>query len=308
MQQLAARRFQAQVSTILPAVVDALTWKRLGLSVGTPFSLTAAPATDTSDGSISFVAMAEVQHIPTINDSLEPGDSNGSPLSGGVIVDYQSYQVAYKVASKQPLPINYVWLRTSDDAASLATVRNALTKNAPQVNPLLDRRALIADLSSDPLTLDLIGELALAASTALLLALLGNLLASWLSARNRVTNFALLRALGTGPRQVATVLTWEQGITYVTALVLGVLFGALLALTIIPALVFTSVPSNGPTSGTNNGEFYALQHILPVQIVIPPSLVIALVVLIVICVVTLGMMVRVVTKPELSQALRLNED
>jgi Tfp pilus assembly protein PilX len=45
-----------------------------------------------------------------------------------------------------------------------------------------------------------------------------------------------------------------------------------------------------------------------VQIVIPPSLVIALVVLIVICVVTLGMMVRVVTKPELSQALRLNED
>ncbi len=308
MQQLSARRFRAQVSNILPAVVDALTWKRLGLSVGTLFSLQAAPVTDTSDGNISFIAIAEVQHIPTINDSLEPGDSNGSPLAGGVIVDFRSYQVAYKVASKQPLPINYVWLRTSDDATAVANVRNALTKNTPQVSPLLDRRAIVAALSSDPLTLDLIGELALAASTALLLALLGNLLASWLSARNRVTNFALLRALGTGPRQVATVLTWEQGITYVTALVLGVLFGGLLALTVIPSLLFTSVPTNGPTSGTDNGEFYALQHILPVQIVVPPSLILALVVLVGICVVTLGMMVRVVTQPELSQALRLNED
>ncbi len=308
MRQLSAQRFRAQLSGILPAVVDALTWKRLGLSVGTQFSLDASPATDTSDGTIPFIAMAEVQHIPTINDSTEAGDSNGSPLPGGVIVDYRSYEVAYKQASKQPLPINYVWLRTSDDAASVANVRNALTRATPQVSPLLDRRAIVDGLSSDPLTLDLIGELALGASTALLLALLGNLLASWLSARNRVTNFAVLRALGTSPRQVASVLMWEQGITYVTALVLGVLFGALLALTVIPSLVFTSVPASGPTSGTNNGEFYALQHILPVQLIVPPSLIIALVILIVICIVTLGMMVRVVTQPALSQALRLNED
>ncbi len=315
MQQLSAQRvsastqrFKEQASINVPAVVDALTWKRLGLSVGTQFSLEASPASNSSDGIITFVALAEVQHIPTINDSTEAGDSNGSPLPGGVIVDFRSYQVAYQLVSKQLLPINYVWLRTSDDAALVANVRNALTRNTPQVSPLLDRRAIITALSSDPLTLDLIGELALGASTALLLALLGNLLASWLNARNRVTNFAVLRALGTSPRQVANVLTWEQGIIYITALVLGVLFGALLALTVIPSLVFTSVPASGATSGASNGEFYALQHILPVQIVVPPSLIIALVVLVVICIVTLGMMVRVVTQPALSQALRLNED
>ena len=203
---------------------------------------------------------------------------------------------------------NYVWLHTSDDASAIANVRNALTKNDPQVNPLLDRRALVDSLNSDPLTLDLLGELALGASTALLLALLGNLLASWLSARNRLTNFAILRALGTSPAQVASVLTWEQGIIYITALVLGILFGTLLSFITILALVFSSVPTNGPTSGTNNGEFYALQHILPVHIVVPLSLIIALVVLVGICLVTLSMMVRVVTQPELSQALRLNED
>lgn len=308
MQQLVASRIRADASNFVPAIVDTLTWNRLGLSVGTRFTLQAASSTDTSDGTVTFVTMAKVAHIPTINDSTEPQDSSGSPLSGGIIVDYQSYATVFQQTIKQPLPVNYVWLRTSDDAGAVANVRSALTKNTPQVNPLLDRRALIDDLNSDPLTLDLLGELALGASTALLLALLGNLLASWLSARNRLTNFAILRALGTSPAQVASVLTWEQGIIYITALVLGVLFGTLLSFITIPALVFSSVPTNGPTSGTNNGEFFALQHILPVQIVVPLSLLIALVVLVGICLVTLSMMVRVVTQPALGKMLRLNED
>ncbi len=308
MKQLVAGRVRAGASDFVPAIVDVLTWNRLGLSQGTRFTLQVAPSTDTTDGTLTFVAMAKVAHIPTVNDSTDPEDSNDSPLPSGIVVDYQSYTTVFQQVIKQTLPANYVWLRTSNDASVIANVRNALTKNDPQVNPLLDRRALVDSLNSDPLTLDLIGELALGASTALLLALLGNLLASWLSARNRLTNFAILRALGTSPAQVASVLTWEQGIIYITALVLGVLFGTLLSFITIPALVFSSVPTNGPTSGTNNGEFYALQHILPVQIVMPLSLIVALAVLIGICLVTLSMMVRVVTKPELSQALRLNED
>ena len=308
MRQLLANRVRAGASNFVPAIVDALTWNRLGLSQGTRFTLQAASSTDTTDGTVTFMAMARVAHIPTVNDSTEPEDSNSSPLPGGIVVDYQSYATVFQQVIKQPLPVNYVWLRTSDDATEVANVRNTLTKNDPQVNPLLDRRALVASLNSDPLTLDLLGELALGASTALLLALLGNLLASWLSARNRLTNFAILRALGTSPAQVASVLTWEQGIIYITALVLGILFGTLLSFITIPALVFSSVPTNGPTSGTNNGEFYALQHILPVHIVVPLSLIVALVVLVGICLVTLSMMVRVVTQPELSQALRLNED
>ena len=308
MKQLVARRGIVQASYAVPAIVDALTWNRLGLSQGNQFVLQAGPSSYTTDGNITFVAMAKVQHIPTVNDSTEPVDSNGSPLPGGIVVDYQSYATVFQQVIHEPLPVNYVWLRSSDDASAIANVRNALAKNDPQVNPLLDRRALVASLNSDPLTLDLIGELALGASTALLLALLGNLLASWLSARNRLTNFAILRALGTSPAQVASVLTWEQGIIYITALVLGILFGTLLSFITIPALVFSSVPTNGPTSGTNNGEFYALQHILPVHIVVPLSLIVALVVLVIICLVTLSMMVRVVTQPELSQALRLNED
>jgi Tfp pilus assembly protein PilX len=46
----------------------------------------------------------------------------------------------------------------------------------------------------------------------------------------------------------------------------------------------------------------------PIQIVIPPMLVIALAVLVIICIVALGMMIRVVSRPSISQTLRLNED
>ncbi|HXR66657.1 MAG TPA: FtsX-like permease family protein [Ktedonobacteraceae bacterium] len=64
----------------------------------------------------------------------------------------------------------------------------------------------------------------LGTATALLLALLGNLVASWLNARSRLVNFAALRALGTTPRQIASTLAWEQVVVYSAAMLLGCLF------------------------------------------------------------------------------------
>lgn len=141
-----------------------------------------------------------------------------------------------------------------------------------------------------------------------MLALVGNLLASWLLARNRVTNFAVLRALGTSQQQAVSVLTWEQGITYIASIVLGIAFGTLFSATTIPLLVFSSVSNNEITSESGSNQFYALQHLIPVQITVPISLVLAFAILIIICVVALGMMIHVVTRPALGQMLRLNED
>ncbi|HEY6406269.1 MAG TPA: FtsX-like permease family protein, partial [Ktedonobacteraceae bacterium] len=159
-----------------------------------------------------------------------------------------------------------------------------------------------------PLYLDLIGILALGASTALLLALVGNLIASWLSARSRLANFAVLRALGAAPSQIASTLTWEQCIIYSTSILLGILFGAIFSVLVVPQLIFTSVGSSGASSDLTSSQFAVAQSVPPIQIVIPPSLMIALAVLVVICVVALGMMIRVVSRPWISQTLRLNED
>ena len=137
---------------------------------------------------------------------------------------------------------------------------------------------------------------------------MGNLIASWLSAHNRLTGFAVLRALGTPPRQIASVLTWEQGIIYTTAIALGVIFGFLLSALAVPVLVFTSVGSNGANSDISSGAFYIAQSVPPIQVIVPLSVGIALVALIVICVIALGMMIRVVARPSIGQTLRLNED
>lgn len=295
MQMLVARRGDVARSHLLPALVDAATWQQLKLSVGEHFSLHTNDASGIQAGTITYVAVAEIERIPTVQ-------------SSGLLFDYQSGDILYHSVSGGFLSRNYLWVKTSDNPALIARVRNALTTAQPRIVQLADRRVLVNTLSTDPLYLDLIGVLALGAITALLLALVGNLLASWLSARNRVTNFAVLRALGTSSEQVAGVLTWEQGITYITSIVLGIVFGAVLSVTAIPSLVFSSVPNTGITSASSSEQFYALQHVIPIQITVPASLLGALLLLIIICSIALWMMVRVVTQPTLGQMLRLNED
>src|SRR5437764_12920272 len=129
------------------------------------------------------------------------------------------------------------------------------------------------------------------------------MLASWVSARSRVVNFASLRAIGATSRQIALVFLWEQAIVYMTGLILGVGFGTLLVISVLPQLTFTDINANLPAQ-----QFFALPSALATQIVVPPSLRLALLILLCICSMTLMAMVRIVTLPLLDQTLRLNED
>ena len=78
--------------------------------------------------------------------------------------------------------------------------------------------------------------------------------------------------------------------------------------TLVPALIFSGIP---PGAGVINGniiDFAALQHIIPVQIAMPFSLVIAILVFIATCAIAFGMMVSLVLQRSISQELRLNDD
>src|SRR6266704_1230003 len=305
MSMLAAQRSSAAVTNAVPAIIDASARDVLHLSPNAPFTLSF------SDGLVNFIVVAEVQHIPSVTDSAVSSGSNDLIPAGGVLVDYTTFAKVYASdfkSSGNTIPMNYAWLRTRSDPASLASVRHAISQGELQLTKLYDRRATFDALHREPLYLDLIGVLALGAATALLLALVGNLLASWLSARGRLTTFAVLRALGTTPRELASVLTWEQALIYTTSIVLGVLFVALLSTLIVPALVFSSVAPSGTSSDPSSGTFFVSQSVPPIQIIIPSSLGLALAVLIAICLLALGMMIRVVSQPSISQTLRLNED
>jgi ABC-type antimicrobial peptide transport system permease subunit len=287
----------------VPAIVDAVTWNALHLRIGAHFAL----AENRVQDGIPFVAVAEVQHIPTVNDSLETSGAGSYITPGGVLVDYTTYASVYASLALDPVSlVNYVWLRTGDSPTVLARVRGALSVGSLALVPAFDRRALILQMQQDPLYLIIRGLLFLGTIATLLLALVGTLLASWLNARSRLTTFAVLRALGGTPRQISSTLTWEQSTVYLIAATLGMLFGALLTWTVLPNLVISNpVP---PGTSITNAEFYVIQHVLPIQIVLPGTVGLALAVLVAICLATLALMARLVSQPSLSQTLRLNAD
>ncbi|MGH2478851.1 MAG: FtsX-like permease family protein, partial [Ktedonobacteraceae bacterium] len=309
MQQLVKQRAAAISQGVVPAIVDAAAWQTLSLSPGAPFSL------DDLSGTVNYVALGEIDHIPTVNDSADASGTGDYVALGGVLVDFTTYQQVLQAANQSTstgqtagslLAPSTVWLRTRDDAGSLASVRTALAGGSRQLLDVNDRRSLESSMGNDPLYLALLGVLAIGTATALLLGLLGNLTVSWLSARSRLINFAVMRALGTAPRQIASILTYEQIIVYATAIGLGVAFGLLLSFLVLPAFVFTS--SAGSLTG-GAGVFYVTQSVPPLQMAVPVFLIILAVgLLVAVCIVALGMMVRVVSRPALSSMLRLSSD
>lgn len=295
---------------VVPALVDAVAWNALGLAPNARFAVNLS-----GDVNVTFQAVAEVQHIPTINDSLQTGGGNGYVTPGGVLVDLNLYAHIYEQEDqienpnailRLPVTINYIWLRTGDSASALANVRAALADGPLSLQTIGDRRAMLAQMQRDPLYLALRGVLILGVSVTALLALVESLIASWLNARRRLTSFAVLRALGSTPRQIASMLAWEQGLIYTVALALGVILGALLIITAVPALVFTNPTT--PATSISSTEFFVIQHVLPVQIALPPSLGIALGALALICAGAIALMARIVSAPAISQTLRLSDD
>jgi hypothetical protein len=298
LKRLAGLRGSSLLGTVVPAIVDTTTMSKLRLHVG---SLVQVTVDEDANVPTNYLIIGVVPQIPSAND-LTSFNNQGQVLSeGSILVDYQTYTAAFTRQALNPPPLNHIWLHTRDDAASVSSVRIALEKL--HLLNLSDRRAILAELNADPLYLILSGILAIGTLTALLLALIGNLLTSWLSARTRLTNFAVLRAIGSTPLQVASMLTWEQALVYLTGLLLGVGIGAFIVQTVIPALTLTDF-----NTSVSSNQFYTLQTTFPTQIVLPSSLLLVLLALVAIYGVALTMMVRIVSRPSLSQTLRLNED
>lgn len=307
--KLQSSRVDALLNDAVPAIVDTTTLNKLNLHIGSTFVL---KMDNTALSTIRCSVVGVMGYIPTFN-NLTPGSSSGFLQTGSMLIDYQTFASVYKQDAQQkiktllgpptPPSVNQIWLHTKQDTVSLASVRTALNQADYKLNNVVDRQALLTSLTTDPLYLILTSILSLGTVVVLALALVGDLLASWLSVRTRLTNFALLRALGTTPAQVNSMLVWEQAIVYISGLILGTLFGVILAITVVPALTVTNLNTDLST-----GQFYALQSIITTPLVIPPTLPLALLALVAVFGIALLMMIRVVAQPSLGQTLRLNED
>ncbi|MBX5450383.1 FtsX-like permease family protein [Thermogemmatispora sp.] len=308
---LQTRRGWGEAHHLVPAIIDEAAAQSLHLSTGSTLVLTVTATPSSPPIETSFVVVGQVQAMPTVLSSPQGNVANGVP-AGGVLVDYQTYATIFEgpalAAGSDLLPLNYVWLRTSESASALLRLRSLLTSSDVELTQVLDRRTLLEELRYEPLYLDLLGILTCGVIAALVLALVGNLLASWQSTRRRLLQFALLRALGSSRRQLAAMLAWEQGLIYVGAIVLGTFFGLVLAWLVVPALIFTGAPSGGPGSDLGGTALYVSQRVPAVQLVFPPALLVLLAGLVMICLLALTMTVSLVTRLTVARTLRLNED
>jgi hypothetical protein len=151
-------------SDTVPAVVDDALASAFQVGIGGHFSVNVDGYTNGQE--MRFVVVAVVHHIPTIYSSPE---ENG--FMSGLLADYSTFASVYKqdTGSAAPSP-NMVWLRTKDDADSLASVRAAVNSSALALTNPRDRRQMLADQQGDPLQLNLVGTLLVGATTALALA------------------------------------------------------------------------------------------------------------------------------------------
>nr|MBF6591847.1 ABC transporter permease [Ktedonobacterales bacterium] len=292
---LANRRATASGEDTIPVILDAALARLYDANVGSRLTLPVPGYT--GNARMRFVVVAVVRNIPQVY--AIPDASR----QGGMLADYETFATIYTkdTGTAAPAP-NQAWLRTADDAAALASVRAALASGVTRLDQVQDRRLFITDQQSDPLQINLLGVLGIGAAAALALALLGTWLASWLNARARLTNFAVLRALGTTPRQIIGVLLWEQSIVYTAALALGIGLGWLLAQAVLPVLIFANLVS---FVNQGNGSL----DVPPAHAILPAGPLAALLgALVVACALALAIMAVAVSRASLGQVLRLNED
>jgi len=175
----------------------------------------------------SFVIIGTVASFPTV----DPG------LGEAVLLDLPTVQMMTYQTGSRITPVDERWIGVEDGRAPAVADQLLLEPyETLRVNERVDR----ADaLQSDPVALGTIGSLSIGFVAATLFAAVGFTASAVVSARERITEFALLRAVGLSSRQLAWWLSLEHGVLVVLSLIFGSLIGLGLAWLILPFIAIT---------------------------------------------------------------------
>jgi hypothetical protein len=129
------------------------------------------------------------------------------------------------------------WMAATDgDAGALGGALRASPFDSTDVVTVVDRAR---SLSTDPVALGIIGALTLGFVATGLFAVVGLTVSAAVSARQRRTEFALLRALGLSGRQLSGSLWLENGSLVLVSLVTGTSLGLLIGWMALPFVTVT---------------------------------------------------------------------
>ncbi|MFI0979424.1 FtsX-like permease family protein [Streptomyces sp. NPDC021093] len=157
---------------------------------------------------------------------------------GALLVDLRAVNQELTRLEANALAPTEWWLAT-------APGRTAEAAQALRSRPDLDpqqvhvRDETLRELYDDPLGAGPQAALLAVAVVAALLAAVGFAVGAAGSLRERTAEFAVLRALGTPPRQLARLIAGEQSLLIGIALVVGLALGAVLTRAVVPLIVLT---------------------------------------------------------------------
>ncbi len=206
----------------LPVLASADLLVESGLEVGDELPLPSLPGYEGSG-----LVVGVIEDFPTVD------PERGEP----VVIDYQSYLAAsFTPGAGIQAPDEYWFSIQEDQQAEAAEV----LLDAPLSSAdIASRSVREASLNSDPVALGTIGSLMLGFVAAAVFAGIGFAVNAAVSARERLLEFALLRAVGLSNRQLLAWLSLENALLVVFGLVAGTLLGVALAWLVLPLLGIT---------------------------------------------------------------------
>lgn len=216
------QRAGAALPDEIPVIVTEAFLAENQVAVGDSFQLEGLPS------EMDTVRIAgTVRHFPTVD-----------PATGQAIVaDFQTLVAVAYEPGQALLSSDERWMRI--DTAQEEQISRILSDDPYASNRLFSRAEREATLVSDPVALGTIGALALGFVAAAIFATVGFIVSATVSARERLSEFALLRAVGLSSRQLAGWLSLENGLLVFVSLFVGTLLGLAMAALILPLVMVT---------------------------------------------------------------------
>ncbi|HEX6286867.1 MAG TPA: ABC transporter permease, partial [Acidimicrobiia bacterium] len=153
-----------------------------------------------------------------------------------VVLDLPTYQaLSYALGEPLPEPEEH-WISTSGSSDEVAMALRTEPFNSLSVD---SQEELTDTLTGDPVALATIGALTVGFVAAAVFSVVGFAVTATVSARERLVEFALIRALGMSRRQLGGWLSLEQGALVVVSLALGTLVGVILTAVLLPLVILT---------------------------------------------------------------------
>ncbi|MGI8999263.1 MAG: FtsX-like permease family protein [Candidatus Limnocylindria bacterium] len=180
-------------------------------------------------GSLTRRTQVEISAIIDAFPTLEPRE----PFA---IVDLGGFALATYARSGEGLFADEWWLSVTDEAAAVT----ALNRDPYSVESLTSRTERAEELTEDPVALGVIGALAIGSIAALIVAILGFVVSAVVSTRERLGEFALLRAMGMSPGQLSAWLTFENAFLLAAGIVTGSGLGLVLSWLVLPFVTLTA--------------------------------------------------------------------